>query len=143
MSESKKKDRLYLVIFVKFQDGKQLNARVQCKMYSLKDKNHVMWGACLKSLQIDCRVRDGQSHVDVQQVLFKQNGMEAISLKFTHLLCVEMQRFYQTSLNIVFIDSQGAQQPNKCSHSSFPLQRAISIGSQLPLWLFYQPISFQ
>lgn len=71
MSESKKKDRLYLVIFVKFQDGKELNARVQCKMYSLKDKNHVMWGTCLKSLQIDCRVRDGQSHVDVQQVLFK------------------------------------------------------------------------
>ncbi|XP_020618439.1 CB1 cannabinoid receptor-interacting protein 1-like [Orbicella faveolata] len=71
MSESKKKDRLYLVIFVKFQDGKELNARVQCKMYSLKDKNHVMWGSCLKSLQIDCRVRDGQSHVDIQQVLFK------------------------------------------------------------------------
>ena len=71
MSESKKKDRLYLVISVKFQDGKELNARVQCKMYSLKDKTHLMWGTCLKSLQIDCRVRAGQSHVDVQQVLFK------------------------------------------------------------------------
>ena len=71
MGTSKNKDRLYMVIFVKFQDGKQLNARVQCKMYSLKDKSHVMWGTCLKNLQIDCKVRDGQSVVDVQQVLFK------------------------------------------------------------------------
>ena len=71
MSESKKKDRLYLVISVKFKDGKQLNATTQCKMYSLKDKNHVMWGTCLKSLQLDCKVKDGQSTVDVQQILFK------------------------------------------------------------------------
>jgi len=71
MSESKNKDRLYLVIFVKFKDGKDLTARVQCKMYSLKDKNHVTWGTCLKNLHLDCKVKDEQSHIDVQQVLFK------------------------------------------------------------------------
>jgi len=71
MSESKNKDRLYLVIFVKFKDGKDLSARVQCKMYSLKDNNHVTWGTCLKNLHLDCKVKDEQSHIDVQQVLFK------------------------------------------------------------------------
>ena len=71
MGESRNKDRLYLVIHVKFKDSKQLNARVQCKMYSLKDKNHVMWGTCLKNLHLDCKVKDGYNDVDVQQVLFK------------------------------------------------------------------------
>lgn len=71
MSQSKNKDRLYLLIFVKLKDNRQLNAKVQCKMYSLKDKNHIMWGTCLKNLQLDCKLVDGQSHVDVQKVLFK------------------------------------------------------------------------
>ncbi|CAH3128375.1 unnamed protein product [Pocillopora meandrina] len=71
MSTSKNKDRLYMIIFVKFQDGKEMNARVQCKMYSLKEKDHVKWGTCLKNLQIDCKVRDGQNVVDVKQVLLK------------------------------------------------------------------------
>ncbi|XP_015771435.1 PREDICTED: CB1 cannabinoid receptor-interacting protein 1-like [Acropora digitifera] len=71
ISESKNKDRLHLVIFVKFADNKQLNAKVQCKMYSLKDKNHITWGTCLKNLQLDCKIKDGQTYVDVQQVLFK------------------------------------------------------------------------
>ncbi|XP_068682354.1 CB1 cannabinoid receptor-interacting protein 1-like [Montipora capricornis] len=71
MSQSKNKDRLYLLIFVKLKDNRQLNAKVQCKMYSLKDKNHITWGTCLKNLQLDCKVVDGQSHVDVQKVLFK------------------------------------------------------------------------
>lgn len=71
MSESKNKDRLQLVIFVKFADNKQINAKVQCKMYSLKDKNHITWGTCLKNLQLDCKIKDGQTYVDVQQVLFK------------------------------------------------------------------------
>lgn len=71
MSISKNKDRLYMIIFVKFQDGKEMNARVQCKMYSLKDSDHVKWGTCLKNLQIDCKVQDGQSVVNVHQVLFK------------------------------------------------------------------------
>ncbi|XP_074630217.1 CB1 cannabinoid receptor-interacting protein 1-like isoform X2 [Acropora palmata] len=71
ITESKNKDRLHLLIFVKFADNKQLNAKVQCKMYSLKDKNHITWGTCLKNLQLDCKIKDGQTYVDVQQVLFK------------------------------------------------------------------------
>lgn len=71
MSQSKNKDRHYLIIFIKFKDGQQLSARVQCKMYSLKDINHIMWGTCLKNLQLDCKVKDGQNYVDVQQILFK------------------------------------------------------------------------
>ena len=71
MSESKKNNRFYLLVSVKFQDGKQLNAQVQCKMYSLKDKNHVMWGTCLKNWHMDCKTKDGQRFVDIQQILFK------------------------------------------------------------------------
>ena len=71
MNESKSKDRFYSVLFIKFTNNKQLNVRVQCKMYPLKDKNHVTWGTCLKNLHIDCKMKDGQSYIDVQQVLFK------------------------------------------------------------------------
>lgn len=71
MNESKSKDRFYSVLYIKFTKDKQLNARVQCKMYSLKDKNHVTWGTCLKNLHIDCKMKDGQNYIDVQQVLFK------------------------------------------------------------------------
>lgn len=71
MNESKSKDRFYLVLYIKFTNDKQLNARIQCKMYSLKDKNHVTWGSCLKNLHIDCKMKDGQNYIDVQQVLFK------------------------------------------------------------------------
>ena len=71
MQETKKKDRSYLALGLKFAGNRQLNAQIQSKMYSLKDKNHVMWGSGLKSLELTCKVRDGQSFVDVQQVLFK------------------------------------------------------------------------
>ena len=71
MNESKSKDRFYSVLYIKFTNDKQLNARIQCKMYSLKDKNHVTWGSCLKNLHIDCKMKDGQNYIDVQQVLFK------------------------------------------------------------------------
>ena len=71
MNESKSKDRFYSVLYIKFTDDKQLNARVQCKMYSLTDKNHVTWGTCLKNLHIDYKMKDSQNYIDVQQVLFK------------------------------------------------------------------------
>ena len=71
MNESKSNDRFYSVLYIKFTNEKQLNARIQCKMYSLKDKNHVTWGSCLKNLHIDCKMKDGQNYIDVQQVLFK------------------------------------------------------------------------
>lgn len=71
-----------MIIFVKFQDGKEMNARVQCKMYSLKEKDHVKWGTCLKNLQIDCKVRDGQNVVDVKQVLFKWSSANMIPVNF-------------------------------------------------------------
>lgn len=71
MNESKSKDRFYSALYIKFTNDKQLNARVQCKMYSLKDKNHLTWGTCLKNLHIDCKMKDGQNYIDVQQVLIK------------------------------------------------------------------------
>lgn len=78
MNESKSKDRFYSVLYIKFTNDKQLNARIQCKMYSLKDKNHVTWGSCLKNLHIDCKMKDGQNYIDVQQVSFKQLNISKI-----------------------------------------------------------------
>ena len=31
----------------------------------------LLTGSCLKNLHIDCKMKDGQNYIDVQQVLFK------------------------------------------------------------------------
>lgn len=71
MSPSKSKDRSYMLLCLKFADMHELNAQIQTKMYAHKDKNHVTWGSCLKSLELDCKTKDGQSFVDVQKMNFR------------------------------------------------------------------------
>jgi hypothetical protein len=71
MPPSKSKDRSYLVLSLKFTDMHEMIAQIQSKMYSQKDKNHVMWGSCLKSLEFECKMKDGQNFVDVQKINFR------------------------------------------------------------------------
>ena len=71
MQHSKSKDRSYLALAMTFAGNKQLNARIQSKLYQTKDKNHITWGTCLKTIELTCKIGDGQSFVDVQQITFK------------------------------------------------------------------------
>ncbi|EDO40161.1 predicted protein [Nematostella vectensis] len=71
MPSSKSKDRAYIVLSLKFNTGHEMNVQVQSKLYSVKDNTHVTWGACLKSLDFECKMRDGQSFVSIQKTTFR------------------------------------------------------------------------
>ena len=68
---SKSKVRQQLQLCLRFQDQGQLTYQIQVKMYEPKDKNHVVWGIHLKSIDLDCKSRDGSSFVDIQKVHFR------------------------------------------------------------------------
>ena len=54
------KDRTFLPILVEFEDGSSVEKSIQCKMYPLKDKTHIVWGTPLKYIEIKCsKTQDG------------------------------------------------------------------------------------
>ena len=64
------KVRTFLPLYVQFEDGGTVQTSLQCKLYALKDKTHVVWGTPLKSIELKCSRQEHLSSVLINEVVF-------------------------------------------------------------------------
>jgi hypothetical protein len=70
VQKTAKKVRTFLPLRVQFNDGSTIQTSLQCKLYALKDKTHVVWGTPLKSIELKCSQREELNTVSIDQVTF-------------------------------------------------------------------------
>lgn len=70
VQKTSRKVRNFLPVSVVFEDGATIETSLQCKLYPLKDQTHVIWGTCLKSVDLKCSRRQDQNLISVDEVIF-------------------------------------------------------------------------
>ena len=70
VQKTSKKVRTFLPLYVQFDDGSTIQTSLQCKLYALKDKTHVVWGTPLKCIELKCNRREEVNTVSIDEVIF-------------------------------------------------------------------------
>lgn len=70
VQKTSKKVRTFLPLHVQFEDGSTIQTSLQCKLYALKDKTHVVWGTPLKCIELKCNRREELNTVSIDEVTF-------------------------------------------------------------------------
>ena len=70
ISKTPAKLRSSLPVVIEFEYGEMISTNFQCKLYSLKDKTHVVWGTSLKSIELKCTKWEGQNRFSIHGVTF-------------------------------------------------------------------------
>lgn len=70
VKKTSKKVRTFLPLHVQFEDGSTIQISLQCKLYALKDKTHIVWGTPLKCIELKCNRREELNTVSIDEVTF-------------------------------------------------------------------------
>ncbi|XP_054153840.1 CB1 cannabinoid receptor-interacting protein 1-like [Oppia nitens] len=68
---NKKKDRNKVQLLLQFQGGLTLVIPLQVKFYKSEDTQHLTWGTPLHHIDYECRVKPGQTYVDIIKTIFR------------------------------------------------------------------------